>query len=1190
MSKFSLDDLNLEPQAKATLKTFLASWENHRGPVLFVGAGFSKHQSIRRPNTPGQSAFLNWKELSKKFRDRLSAGDPQIEQRLPDDPLRLAQCFEAQFGRATLLDYVDQAVPSSDFDPGEAHHRLRDIPWAAIVTTNYDDLLEQSYSFSRRFRRIVTDPDLTQISKMDDVPIIKMHGDQTVRDTIVLTEDDYQAYENAHAGLTVKIKQLLIEHPLMFVGFSMTDPNVGRIDRWIRDTVGEVRLPAIAIVHDDPIAAERDMWKNRGITLIRLPDAQTMARLLTAIAAERAAEADARHAAREVFGSRVWKLEEELRGVVQNEKDAKKALAKTARILVQIVLGAANDIDDGREAKRVVSSFCFGWNDVLGNLSNRTDLRTTKSGADPTSTQTSITTLKIYDSLSKDEQRHLLMLALDAGRATITLSADRSIQVADELLGEKNDYKLSPDERAQVYLYKARIERELGSVTDAMESVAHARIAAQSVRVQTLVTVEYRELLFLSGDAKRLEAELQRPLDDDADAVSMCRRGSDFLLLDRKEDALSWYKRAFVYATNSDEHYVALWGRRAAAHGDDWFSRDASQDDEHLRQLINSIPERERPQTKAGEELLVGAGEAKLDDEYFDRVADKLRAYLREARRLGWPQSTQHNLTFPIERTVLRLARVLLDASKTQDEGALDLVKEAVTTLNLYGLAGDIPKLFTVEHCEIIDREGGTEWFRSFATTRPTLKRAADARLTTAACGIPLLSDEQIADTVATIIARTSEHNKPRFDGLVRSWWETLAHFVEHLPQAAARRLFTELTKHVRNRNLSFVVQPESFEFALWRRAEFIVPGEKAVRDAVQATQSALSDPMIRKDPHWLRQVVGFVDQVMSAGLTTASDTAKLTPTLEAMVSEELSKTAPDVYGALQLGVLLSEVAPSSAVLSALARHVVSFAQSNVNSSLLNFNLYCVRLVLRRIPRKSREELVTLLLTQAKAITIKRRWIQPVAGIAETLAAIANKYPSSRAEISAALSILIEKRTEALIGVGELTHASRALTGKALDRAHGAVLPVADSGRTSKIHDVWRWLESGRNDRLGVRVLEMLISLVLSDNVDTRSYTMFVLRNFWQTHPTEHRALRRRCTDLVNRLATSDQSWRARGAAIMSLVAFHGEGHREIEATLEVLRKAEAAPVALERRVARAARLEIERAQRSRRRTRNRRG
>lgn len=646
MNAFTIDQLTLSATDKATLREFVASWDQHRYPVLYVGAGLSKFCARRRSDIGGDSKFSSWTELLDDLKRRLANGDDAIMNRLATDPLRLAQIFEEQFGRAALLDVVARHVPSADFVPGEEHQLLRGIPWAAIVTTNYDDLLERAFEPTRRVRKVVTDEDLTQHRTLEDLLVVKMHGDLTMRDTIVLSEEDYRRYPARRPGLSIKVRQLLIEHPLLFIGFSLTDPHFSTIDGWIRDTVGRVRLPAIAIVHGESVPAERTMWKARGIELVRLPADDSLARLLTALAAERRLPVY-RNAGN--FNERVGELEQ--RAFALAREDDPKRVNRLAECLRDIVAGAKSDLDRGTAAGGAVRFFCSGWHAILSN-----DVISRASQVSVPRAQ--VTAKEVYEFLSESERRQLLMLALETGTSTLRLDG-AIVDIADELI-QNPIYRLMNDERASVYLHSARIQRNIDATVQARKSIAAARALDPSTHIKTLLSAEMREVLFQEGDAREIEAELRRPLDEGSDVLAMCRRGADSLLLRQRDDASQWYKAALERATTGDEKYAALWGQLACAHETLTFGVEARSRETEIWRRLRAIPEEERPVSRRVQELIEDAGDTLLDGKQVTSAIEKLLQFLEEARRLGWPHSPDHNVSYLIESAARRAARLLL--------------------------------------------------------------------------------------------------------------------------------------------------------------------------------------------------------------------------------------------------------------------------------------------------------------------------------------------------------------------------------------------------------------------------------------------------------------------------------------------------------------------------------------------------
>lgn len=103
---------------------------------------------------------------------------------------------------------------------------------AHIITTNYDKLLESSSSeFRNQYDVVISDKDLLDAEKSKY--IIKMHGDVSHPETIVLKEQDYLNYSQNHILIELFVKALLADHTILFLGYSLNDYNIKLIISWI---------------------------------------------------------------------------------------------------------------------------------------------------------------------------------------------------------------------------------------------------------------------------------------------------------------------------------------------------------------------------------------------------------------------------------------------------------------------------------------------------------------------------------------------------------------------------------------------------------------------------------------------------------------------------------------------------------------------------------------------------------------------------------------------------------------------------------------------------------------------------------------------------------------------------------------------------------------------------------------------
>ena len=97
---------------------------------------------------------------------------------------------------------------------------------AGVITTNYDLLLE---NILLGYKAYVGQEELI-FSQLQGVgEIYKIHGCCTNPSSIVINEDDYKEFDDKNAYLASKILTLLLEHPIVFMGYSIEDENIRNI-------------------------------------------------------------------------------------------------------------------------------------------------------------------------------------------------------------------------------------------------------------------------------------------------------------------------------------------------------------------------------------------------------------------------------------------------------------------------------------------------------------------------------------------------------------------------------------------------------------------------------------------------------------------------------------------------------------------------------------------------------------------------------------------------------------------------------------------------------------------------------------------------------------------------------------------------------------------------------------------------
>ena len=98
--------------------------------------------------------------------------------------------------------------------------------FAGIITTNYDGVLENVF---KDFSVLIGQDSLLLANSLNIFEIYKIHGCCSKPDSIVLTEKDYEDFDKKLKYLSAKLLTIFVEHPIIFIGYSLGDVNIRNI-------------------------------------------------------------------------------------------------------------------------------------------------------------------------------------------------------------------------------------------------------------------------------------------------------------------------------------------------------------------------------------------------------------------------------------------------------------------------------------------------------------------------------------------------------------------------------------------------------------------------------------------------------------------------------------------------------------------------------------------------------------------------------------------------------------------------------------------------------------------------------------------------------------------------------------------------------------------------------------------------
>jgi hypothetical protein len=234
-------------QYKAAVRADVARTIAEKGcqPILFVGSGFTK----RYANAP------NWEQLLGQLRGICPAIKfdvpyyVQSKKTYPEIGSVYAAAFkEWAWGEGKKFfppEYFSSNVDEDIFIKFAVTKQLeslgdfkiedqellaeiaafKSINPHAIITTNYDRLLEPIFG---EYTPVVGQQ-VIRHAYISIGEIFKIHGCVTDPGSLLLTAADYSKFANDKKYLTAKLFAFFVEHPMLFVGYSASDPNIKAI-------------------------------------------------------------------------------------------------------------------------------------------------------------------------------------------------------------------------------------------------------------------------------------------------------------------------------------------------------------------------------------------------------------------------------------------------------------------------------------------------------------------------------------------------------------------------------------------------------------------------------------------------------------------------------------------------------------------------------------------------------------------------------------------------------------------------------------------------------------------------------------------------------------------------------------------------------------------------------------------------
>jgi hypothetical protein len=194
--------------------------------ILFLGSG-STRQCLKTDGTPG----ITGQELANEILTAINHG------KNPDLRVSLTQAAEYFISyRPTARIGLDELIQDrlQGLQPTLGHYLMTLFPWKAIITTNYNMVVEEAYQQSLKQNYCKTkldivrnDDDLIKRNRSSNIVLYKPHGcislTGQVQTPLIITSKDYFDSVGLRPKLYKEINSLVKECSTLFIGYSLDD-------------------------------------------------------------------------------------------------------------------------------------------------------------------------------------------------------------------------------------------------------------------------------------------------------------------------------------------------------------------------------------------------------------------------------------------------------------------------------------------------------------------------------------------------------------------------------------------------------------------------------------------------------------------------------------------------------------------------------------------------------------------------------------------------------------------------------------------------------------------------------------------------------------------------------------------------------------------------------------------------------
>lgn len=226
--------------------------------IAFIGAGASATYKYNDRVYKGLPLAKDL--LSKLKKDRVYLKDI-------DDLGQAAFLLRYHEGRSTLETFLMREFEAKDIEPLPCHQLLAKLQFPCYVSMNFDNLLERAIKNEGiDYLPIIEDSDVPLIGGQV-IPVIKPHGSADRPKTMCIATDEILDFKERIPIISDLLNVYIAKKIVLFIGFSMGDPDFISIVRYLKRCLGEYMPRSFAVILNKKPFLEK-FWDENNVTII----------------------------------------------------------------------------------------------------------------------------------------------------------------------------------------------------------------------------------------------------------------------------------------------------------------------------------------------------------------------------------------------------------------------------------------------------------------------------------------------------------------------------------------------------------------------------------------------------------------------------------------------------------------------------------------------------------------------------------------------------------------------------------------------------------------------------------------------------------------------------------------------------------------------------------------------------------